>query len=74
MTAAAIKPYFVLADCDAKGRVFGYGVYFNPEGQPTANVQVDDGFFDVANNGYKVALCAANTLRDELNSDPAARP
>lgn len=66
------KPYFVLADPDSKGRVLGYGVYFTPDDQPATNVQVDDGYFPSTNVGWKVALCAANALRDELNSNPEA--
>lgn len=68
----AKQPYFVLADADHKGRVLGYGVYFNPDDQPTTNVQVEDGYFECSRNGWKIALCAANALRDELNSEFAA--
>lgn len=66
---AKLARYFVLADADTKGRLLGYRVCFNPDDQPTTNVEIDDGYFAAAGVGWKVALCAANALRDELNAE-----
>jgi hypothetical protein len=64
--------YYVKANIDERGRVLGYGVYFEPVKQPGINVEVDAGYFEVrGKQTAAIALYLANMLRDDLNKQIA---
>jgi hypothetical protein len=62
--------YWVEADRAVKDhtKVIGYGVWHDNEGQRRECVQR---FAVTRKGGWEVALYLANTLRDDLNAEPA---